>query len=214
MKQILGKKSLKSNKTLFFFFLILLFLFNGIGRAQQKKVYEIESPDTSIKMIITLDEYITFSVRVDGKTLISSSRISMKLNDRVLGFQPKVSSISKRSEDENIVPVVAEKFKVIRDHFNELKISLKKKYAVTFRIYNNGVAYRFSTRINKPIEVIGEEATFNINKGTHVYLFIIPKKKVFSRIMKENTCTCNWIRFRPDGLPVCPFLLKQTDLKF
>jgi len=164
-----NKKSIKKIKSLLLTSLFLFLLFGGIANAQKKKNYELLSPDNSIKMVISVDNSLQYSIFVDGKIILKPSRISMKLNDQVLGKNPKVSSISKRSVDEKIIPVVQEKFKVIRDHYNELTILLKKNYTVIFRVYNNGVAYRFTTDFNKMIEVISEEATFNFAGGNSVY---------------------------------------------
>ena len=127
--------------------------FGGIVNAQKKKTYELQSPDHSIKMAISVDDHVQYSVIVDGEIIIKPSSISMKLNDEVLGMKPKVSRISKRSVDEKIQPVVQEKFKVIRDHYNELTIAFKKHYSLIFRAYDNGVAYRFETNIKGKIEV-------------------------------------------------------------
>lgn len=156
--------------------LFLLLYFGGSVNAQKKKSYEVLSPDNSIKMIISVDDKIQYSVIVDDETIIKSSPISMKLNDQDLGVHPKVSKVYRKSVDKKIIPVVHEKFKEIRDHYNELKISLKKDYAVIFRVYNNGVAYRFETNMNKMIEVVSEEATFNFAGGNAVYY---PEEKGF-----------------------------------
>ena len=156
------------------FFLFLYF--GGSANAQKKRSYEVQSPDHSIKMIISIDDHVQYSVIVDGEMIIKPSSVSMKLNDQVLGMNPKVSRISKNSVDEKIYPVVQEKFKVIKDQFNELTISFKKNYNLVFRAYNNGVAYRFSTNIKGKIEVISEESTFNFTDGNTVYF---PEEREF-----------------------------------
>jgi len=149
-------------------FFLFLFL-GGVVNAQKKKSYELQSPDHTINMIISVDGSIQYSVLVDGETIIKPSSISMKLNNQVLGMNPKVSHISKRSVNEIIHPVVQEKFKVIKDQFNELTIAFKKNYNVVFRVYNNGVTYRFETNIKGKIEVVSEEATYNFTGGNSIY---------------------------------------------
>ncbi len=165
----LNKQPMKKIHHILLTTLLLFLFFAKIANAQNKKNYELLSPDITIKMVISIDDQIQYSVLVDGETILKPSQISMKLNDQVLGLNPNISSISKRSVDENIIPVVQEKFKVIKDNYNELTISLKKNYAVIFRIYNNGIAYRFSTKMDKMITVISEEATFNFVGGNSVY---------------------------------------------
>jgi len=165
----LNKQPMKKIHHILLTTLLLFLFFAKIANAQNKKNYELLSPDITIKMVISIDDQIQYSVLVDGETILKPSQISMKLNDQVLGLNPNISSISKRSVDENIIPVVQEKFKVIKDNYNELTISLKKNYAVIFRVYNNGIAYRFSTKMDKMITVISEEATFNFVGGNSVY---------------------------------------------
>ena len=151
-------------------FSVAFFLFlGGVVTAQKAKSYELQSPDHTINMIILVDGSIRYSVLVDGETILKPSSISMKLQNQVLGLDPKVSRISRRSVNEEMIPVVKEKFSVIQDHYNELTISLKKNYKVIFRAYDNGVAYRFSTNIKGKIEVVSEESTFNFTGGNDVF---------------------------------------------
>ena len=147
---------MKSILQILFVSLFLFINFNGNIQAQKKKNYEITSPDRTVKVIISLDEYLRYSVLVDDKIILRPSTISLKLKDRILGLKPRVSKISKRSVNHEITPVVKEKFKIIKDQYNELTLNLKKNHAVTFRVYNNGVAYRFSADLNKATEVISE----------------------------------------------------------
>ena len=150
--------------------LVTLFLFFGVStNAQKKKSYELQSPDHTIKMVISIDDQVQYSVIVDGEMIIKPSYVSMKLNDQVLGMNSKVSRIFKNSVDEKIKPVVQEKFKVIRDHYNELTIAFKKNYSLVFRAYDNGVAYRFETNIKGKIEIVSEEVTFNFADGNSIY---------------------------------------------
>ena len=163
------KNSVKNFHQILLVTFFLFLYFGGVVNAQKNKTYELQSPDHSIKMVVSVDDHVQYSVIVDGEMIIKPSSISMKLNDEVLGIKSKVSRISKRSVDEKIQPVVQEKFKVIRDHYNELTIVFKKHYSLIFRAYDNGVAYRFETNIKGKIEVISEESTFNFTDGNSVY---------------------------------------------
>ncbi len=59
-----------------------------------------------------------------------------------------------------LTPVISQKFSIIRDIYNELSILFRGNYQVTFRVYNDGVAYRFSTSLKKDIIVNNE--SFNL----------------------------------------------------
>ena len=135
----------------------------------QLKTYEIQSPDRSIELFVTVDNSISYSVTVDGKSIIEPSQIFMTIdNNRVLGKDPKVLDVKKHTVRQAIKPVIPEKFAVIDDHFTELIITFKDNYSLVFRVYNNGVAYRFKTTINGEIKVISEQVTFNFARTNHV----------------------------------------------
>ena len=148
----------------------LLHFGTNIVKGRQSKTYEIQSPDRSIELSVTVENEITYSVTVDGKIVIEPSPISMTVDrGRVLGQNPTVSDVGRKTVRQVIKPVIPEKFAVIDDHYNELTIALKGYYSVVFRAYNNGVAYRFQTRIDGDLKVISEQATFNFAGANYVY---------------------------------------------
>lgn len=155
---------------------VLIITVNYIN-AQKNKTYEINSPDKSIHLMINASDQLHYSVRVDDKTVIKPSHISMTLDNKmVLGSNPRVIKAVKHSADNNIIPVVKGKFKTVKDRYNEIKISFKDHYSLIFRVYNNGVAYRFVTDQKGEVKVVSEVAEFNFNKGTSVYY---PKEESF-----------------------------------
>ncbi|NOX66573.1 MAG: glycoside hydrolase family 97 protein [Chlorobi bacterium] len=140
-------------------------------------MYKVLSPDNTIELSVTVENAIQYSVLVDGKIILRPSPISMTLgNDQVLGSNPKVMDITRKSVDEEITPVIKEKFSVIKDNYNELTIFFEDDYSINFRVYDNGVAYRFSTSISGVIEIVSEEAVFNFAGSDFVYY---PEEKSF-----------------------------------
>jgi alpha-glucosidase len=75
-----------------------------------------------------------------------------------------------RSSDQVIEPVVRQKFAKIRDHYNELKLTMEGGYAIVFRAYNEGAAYRFETSMPQgQVKIYGEESAFNFSANDIVY---------------------------------------------
>ena len=143
----------------------------------ENKNYNLQSPDNSIKLSVVVNSNISYTVNVDGKTILKPSLISMILGDgSTLGLNPVVTSVKRKTVNEKIIPVVKEKFNVIKDNYNELTIHFNGNYSVSFRVYNNGVAYHFSTNIDGDIKIISEQAHFNFDKGSNVYF---PEEKSF-----------------------------------
>lgn len=159
----------KSGIILISAFILFFSISNNIDAWKQKK-YRVRSPDKTIGLAITVKGEITYSVTVDGKVVIEPSQISMAISgNRVLGRNPEISDISRNTVRQEIKPVIPEKFAVINDHYNELIITLKGNYSVIFRVYNNGAAYRFQTKLSGDINVVSEQATFNFAGTNHIY---------------------------------------------
>ncbi|MGD8778169.1 MAG: glycoside hydrolase family 97 protein [Ignavibacteria bacterium] len=143
----------------------------GIAKSQNQKMYEVQSPDGTIKLLVNAGTGITYSVFVDGKEIVEPSAISMNIGgNSIPGENPAVEDIQRKEIREQIKPVVPEKFAVIENHCNELSVNFAESYSVIFRVYNNGVAYRFKTNFDKNIKVISEQAEFNFAGSNHIYL--------------------------------------------
>jgi len=151
--------------------IIFLFVFIvGIINGQEQKMIKLLSPDKTIELVVSVKDAIQYSVLVDDKTVLNPSSISMKLgNGKVLGHSAKVIDITRKTVDEEVIPVVKEKFNVIKDNYNELTISFEGNFSVSFRAYNNGIAYRFTTDVDDMIKVISEESVFNFSGSDYVY---------------------------------------------
>jgi len=132
--------------------------------------HELYSPDKKIQVIVHVDERIAFDVRVNGKTALENSSVSMDVDHNVLGKNAKVNGSKTDLVDRPIEPAVKQKFAKVREHYNELRLSFEGNFALTFRAYNEGVAYRFETSLpQSEVKVYGEEASFNFAGNYNVY---------------------------------------------
>jgi alpha-glucosidase len=94
-----------------------------------------------------------------------------------MGHAPQLATATPRSYDGTVEPPVRQKAAAIRDRYNELRLDMEGKYAVTFRAYDEGVAYRFETALaGKSVTVIAEEASFNFT-GNHIVYY--PEEESF-----------------------------------
>jgi len=132
--------------------------------------HELYSPDKKIQVIVHVDERIAYDVRVNGKTVLENSSVSMDVDHNVLGKNAKVKGSKTDLVDRTIEPAVKQKFAKVREHYNELRLSFEGNFALTFRAYNEGVAYRFETSLpQSEVKVYGEEAIFNFAGNYNVY---------------------------------------------
>ncbi len=139
--------------------LLVIVLFGWPLHAQ--KHYTVQSPDGQLAANIELTDKIYYSLSFAGKKFVEASPISMTLTDGTTwGENPAARNNKKRTVDETLTPLYGKR-KTIRDHFNELTISFKGNYTVTFRLYDEAFAYRFGYTGKNKLIVSHEEATFN-----------------------------------------------------
>jgi alpha-glucosidase len=148
--------------------LLLALWWTGCALAQPS--YDLRSPDNRIEVRIRTAGQIRYDLLLQGRALLGGSTLSLDIEHKKLGLQPKVMDSKQRSFDQLVEPVVRQKFAKIRDNYNELRIRLEDGYAVVFRAYDEGVAYRFETSLpQKEVRVYGEEAAFRFPNNFIVY---------------------------------------------
>ena len=136
-----------------------LFLMGAIPSIAQKN-YQVQSPNRDIKVEVTVADKVTFAIVQDHSEVMNSA-VSMTLQGgEVLGANPKVLKVTKTSVDKEI-PSPFYKKDVVKDIYNEMQISFRGNYGLVFRVYNDGVAYRFTAKRKEPIVIADEEAVYN-----------------------------------------------------
>ncbi len=124
--------------------------------------FQLHSPDGDLSVVVTVDEFITYSVSYKGEPLVASSGISM---DVTIGEVPAGPFIMKDSKQESvrneIRPVVRLKQEVIPDHYNATQLTFQNGFQLHFRAYDDGIAYRFAYPGPGDLVVNGEKAEFN-----------------------------------------------------
>lgn len=140
---------------------LLVFLLAGSMSLMAQKSYQLQSPDRKLQTVVTVGDDVEFSLTHDGTEVLAPSAISMTLqNGEVLGAKPKVSKVTKGSVDK-VIPSPFYKKTEVSDIYNEMTISFRGDYSIAFRLYNDGLAYRFITRKKGDIVVADEAATYN-----------------------------------------------------
>jgi alpha-glucosidase len=131
------------------------------GEAQAASPHSLRSPDGRIELRIQTGARITYSVLLRGTPLIQDATLSLRVDQQVLGLQPRVKAARPRSVDQTIEPPVRLKAATLRERYNELRLELAGRYAVAFRAYDEGVAYRWETSLpQSAVKVFDEEASF------------------------------------------------------
>ena len=132
------------------------------------KTYDLVSPDGKVKVAVEIDEGIEYSLSYGDEEILSPSRIGLEFKGKQLSYS--VRKVSRRTMDQMHYAVVPVKARENREHCNELKIAFKGNWAVVFRAYDDGIAYRFETSFKDPeVYVADETAAYVFAKDNDVY---------------------------------------------
>lgn len=138
--------------------LILLTLLMFVtGVTSYSKNYKISSPDGKISLTVNVGKEIVWSAFYDENEIISSDRIAMVLGDgMILGANNSVRRSYNGSVSDVLKPVVANKRSEIPDVYNYLSVVFREGFNLNFRVYNDGIAYRFETSIGDSLTIKNE----------------------------------------------------------
>lgn len=146
----------------------------SVGLAER---YELRSPDGTVGVAVEVGERIDFAVLVDGGTVTEVAGLSLTTADRdVMGVNARVTRVDRDAVSREVRPEIREKNAVIPERYNELTLTFEVGFALTFRAYDNGVAYRFSTSLPGEVVVASERAGFRFADSASV---ICQKEKSF-----------------------------------
>ena len=142
-------------------------LFSAAATAQN---YTVTSPDGNIKAVVTLADGITYDVYHGNDLVLDDCRMSMNVGGKVLGSEPKIKNTQRKSVNEVKHPYIHLKYAEVPNNYNQMTLNMKDNYAVEFRAYNDGVAYRFVTKLGGEIEVYNEDITVYVPQESQLIL--------------------------------------------
>ena len=127
------------------------------ANAMAAKSFELKSPSGEVSVTVDIGEQIRYSVYGGGKPLLTDSSLALCLREGTLGEKPHLTGHKASPVNRTFRPVVAFKFEEIRDRCNMLRLDFRGGWAVEFRAYDDGMAYRFVTALGHDIEVLSEK---------------------------------------------------------
>ena len=150
--------------------LTLLLLFCAFGLAHAAATHTLSSPDRRIEVRVRADDRVRYDVLLKGKPLLQDSTLAIKIDGVVLGERPKVRAAKTRSVDQVVEPTVRQKAAKLREHFTELRLDMEGRWALVFRAFDEGVAYRIETSLPRgEVKVASEEVALKFAGDWPVY---------------------------------------------
>lgn len=165
---------------------------------------ELTSPNGEIKVSLNLSDKIYYDIAYQEDVLLKDNSLQLILKEQVLGQNPKLRRQKRTTVKEDLTPVVPLKYSVISNHYNQLQL-IFKDYAVEFRAFDEGIAYRFVTTRKGEVEVLGEEFAVNFPAD---YLLHLQQPGGFKTGYEESYTHVQSNAWKPsDKMAVLPVLI-------
>ena len=124
--------------------------------------YTLHSPDGKTEVRVSVKDSVRYSVSYNGKVLLQPATIGVTTSVSKEGAW-KVANTKKTTVSQLLHPVVRQKYATIPDHYDQLQINFKNRFALQWRAYNNGIAWRWLINAKGSYQVLNEEAGFALH---------------------------------------------------
>lgn len=124
--------------------LILTLLAAIVVTISYAKSYTVKSPDGKLTITVNTGEKTTWSINHGETTILLPSEIGMETSNGHYGRKVRIKNTKSGKTDKTFNTGIYKKAEV-RDNYHWLTINTAEGYAMTFRAYNDGAAYRFET---------------------------------------------------------------------
>lgn len=125
--------------------------------------YQLYSPNRKINVCLSIKENIEYSLTSENLKILEPSPISLTINGRELGITPRLLFWKQQYFNQILRPRIYKKNTIV-DTYNEYTFYFKQNFSIVFRIYDNGMAYRFVTDYKGNISVQKEVSEFKFIK--------------------------------------------------
>jgi hypothetical protein len=133
---------------------------------------KLQSPDGTLELRLNNDQALTYSVKMDGIPVILDSKLQLELSDgTMLGNDVQIVSKKTSRSNRTWQTVVGNRVEVV-DNYRGLTVHFRQNdgqklaYAIEFRAYNDGIAFRyvFDETFGAAIDVQEEHSQFTFSE--------------------------------------------------
>jgi len=182
--------------------------------------YLLTSPDGKLTANIEINRNINVSLLKEGAGIIRVSNISLET-----GSTPKtkplmrVQRLIRRSVNEMIKPEIHEKAAMLKNAYNEMEIRFRPDLSIAFRLFDEGLAYRFATSsrdslliYRENLDIIfeeGDSARFQSSKSFNSAYETPYEHEVIRSIQEGKLCNLPFLAEKSNGTFV---MITEADL--
>lgn len=165
---------------------------------------ELTSPNGEIEVVLNLSDKIYYSISYSGELLLKDNYLQLVLKNQVMGQYPKLRHQKRSSVDEQLTPVIPLKYSKVTNRYNKLLLTFKD-YSVEFRVFDDGIAYRFIASRKGEVEIMGEDMAVHFPAD---YLLHLQQPGGFKTAYEEPYTRVESTGWKPsDRMSVLPVLV-------
>lgn len=183
--------------------------------AAGNKVYVVQSPDKQVKVEISAGtDGLIYSVYHKDSLIVVDSKLGLIQEGKtpaLAGGAKVISAKTKKIFQDIDAPFY--RFKSFQAVCNEMNLKLKGEYGVYFRVYNEGVAYRFYTSSKEDLIIKNEIAEFRFAGDYTAYLPYSTNKEKPMAMAFQNTYEVKPLSEAPQKLAFLPVTVDCKQAK-
>jgi alpha-glucosidase len=184
------------------------------------QIYELGSPDGKLNAIIDIGRSINVLLQMDKVSLLKMENLYLNTINPV-GETPvvRVEKAVRRRINETVRPEIREKFESLQNSYNELEIRFRDRLGITFRMFNEGLAYRFDSWSRDSMTIYAENLDLRFETGDSAWFqtsesfnsaYETPyEHKDLSDIKENQLCNMPFLIGKKNGTFV---MLTESDL--
>jgi len=154
-------------KNIYKSYLILFFVF-GCQVVQAKNI-NIRSLDGKTNLQVSIGDKITWSVKKYGVEILPEVHVDLLINDQSLNRKYHLKSHHVVEQNSEFELEISLKNKRIKNQYKELQLKFNGGFGLHFRVFNDGIAYRFHTTRKEEILVHDEVMDIRFPEETHSF---------------------------------------------
>lgn len=136
--------------------LVLLSSMIVVALAVSAEEYELASPDGKLVARIKIAEGIQVTLQKGGSHIVTLGNLALNAENSPVNPGWQVQEVSRNTVNETVTPEIREKANTLLNSYNELTLRFSSIYSLTFRLFNEGLAYRFATASQDPLVLAAE----------------------------------------------------------
>ena len=150
--------------------LFITFIVSILACQMQAKVQTLTSPNGRIKVEINVADRISYQVSAGNELLLADCQASLQVGKEWLGRNAKLKGVKRSAINQTISNVVPLKNATTQNHANVLTLQFAGNYALEFRAYDNGFAYRFVLNRKGTVDIVDEGMTWRFPEASTLHI--------------------------------------------